>query len=297
MNNLPNEIIFKILISTPDFIKNFNSYRLINKRFSNIAQNIIEFYHRKILNITANCKYKPKKLIEVLFHNNEIDDIIFLTNNFNLTKYTSYYAGYYNNLYILNYLNTIDIPQLIKGSVENGNLDIMKQYEDHIEYFDYFKIAKAAGRSCNITVINYISSISEEFNNWIAYGITQKGDIELLKYMINKNADDYLGMAVNAAKTGQLNVIKYAVEVLNCNNLKIICHTAIIKNYLEVIKYIISKGLNDYNWIAFNASLYDNLDIIKLTIINGANNYEQILSNVNKDKRNELVLFIKQLNQ
>ena len=51
---------------------------------------------------------------------------------------------------------------------------------------------------------------------------------------------------------------------------------AIRKGYLDIVKYAVELGVDEYDKIAKYATLYGHLDIVKYAVELGARNYEEI---------------------
>jgi ankyrin repeat protein len=74
-------------------------------------------------------------------------------------------------------------------------------------------------------------------------GACEGGHMEIVKYMIEKGADDWHGGLEGACYGG----------------------------HMEIVKYMIEKGADDWNGGLYNACLEENIEIVKYMIKKGAN--------------------------
>jgi len=110
----------------------------------------------------------------------------------------------------------------------------------------------------------------------IANGAALGGHIDIVKREIKNGASDYEEIANNAALGGHENIVKYAVEVLKVKNLVGLVHNAVISKNSQLVKYIVSLGMKNFNYIAAVSAANGIENILKYAVKNGANNFEQI---------------------
>lgn len=272
MDKLPNELLFKILNNIPYLLINSINYKLVNKRFNIFVSSMINYYDMKFTNNVADWKNNLKQLVKILASKNDIESIIYLLNNYNISKYLNFCSGYYNDDNLLNILknrNIINSKQIVKGAAEGGNLELLEKYSNKLEFDDFLPVFIAAGNGKHLNVIEYLLSKFNELDNYILYGIAKSGDVEFLKKIfkyLNYYGIDYSGIANRAAKYGKLNVVKYIIEEIPVNDLKYISSTAARKGHIDIVKYLVLKGANNYKTILTCAKENGHNDIVLFII-------------------------------
>ena len=99
----------------------------------------------------------------------------------------------------------------------------------------------------------------------IANNAAQSGDLDLIKYCIEKGADNYNIIAIKAAIHGHLHVIKYLAEFgITCYIT--IAESAAENGHFDIVKYIAELGVGCSESIAEFAALGGHLEILKYII-------------------------------
>jgi len=106
-----------------------------------------------------------------------------------------------------------DVNIVAYGAAEGGNIHLLQDLID-IGADDWDGIAEYAARGGREDIVRMIISKKEYTPNLsrIAEGAARGGYIHLLKYLIEKGADDWNDMAIAAAKGGCYNIIIYLVK-------------------------------------------------------------------------------------
>lgn len=78
--NFPNEILLKIIIN----IKNINKYKSISRDFNNLIKLTSEYFNNKFTKMYSNWHNNKTVLIKKIIKNNNLDDLIFLYNNYDI---------------------------------------------------------------------------------------------------------------------------------------------------------------------------------------------------------------------
>ena len=101
----------------------------------------------------------------------------------------------------------------------------------------------------------------------------KKGSLELVKYCVEKGANNYEGIAKSGARANSLEIVKYSVEK-GANNYDEIAYYGASANSLEIVKYSVEKGANDYDEIAKSGARAGSLEIVKYCVERGADSEE-----------------------
>ena len=170
-----------------------------------------------------------------------------------------------------NFLNTI---QLMFNHYEKLYDSIDKKWKKRE---DFGILLKTLFLSKNDDAIIFL------FNNYrnedlvydISYYIGLFNYTELSHYI---SEIDFYALADGAAEGGFLDLVKYAVSK-GADNYPIIVTFAARGGHLDIVKYAVGEGANDFNGIATFAALGGHLHIVKYAVSKGANNFNEIARN------------------
>ena len=129
--------------------------------------------------------------------------------------------------------------------------------EEYCSYNDVIKIKK-------------LIKISKSYNwDYGLYGACQGGHIDIIRFMIEKGADDWNGGLNNACQSGHIDIVKLMIEK-GANHPNWGLFHACIGGHIDTVQLIIKKGGNCWSWGLDGACRNGNMDIIKLMIEKGA---------------------------
>lgn len=291
-NKLKNRDIFK-QICNDDFFKSYITKNypklLIYKPFGlkwKLFYLDIVYYISKLkedfnFDYTNKPKAYPKEYYDIIFkykNSDENSDVAFekavrkgykdLAEYFNkdLVEY------YYNNAFIEAVKNNDD--ETIKYLIELGGneWDLALLYaasNGNMDFVDFFLQKRAdvnyglAGASLkgDIKLINYfLDKGAEDLNEAIAYA-SKGGSSETVSYLVNKALEKDIDInwnraLNNAAGKGNLNLVEYFIDVKGADDLNNAMTSAIIGNHHNVVKYLISKGANMWDYYIHYAKQY-----------------------------------------
>ena len=129
----------------------------------------------------------------------------------------------------------------------------------------------------------------------IANNAAKTGDLDLVKYCIGKGADNYNIIGIKAAINGHLHIIKYLTEF------GITCYMSMVEfaaenGHLDVVKYIVELGVECSQSIAEFAALGGHLDILKYAVKLGiVKDYRVIITNAIDRNHFDVVKYIVEL--
>lgn len=271
---IPDEIIFKILISIP----NLSKLTAISSNFKSYINAIIENYRNLFMRLTLSKDWTKnlRELTKILIYKNNINAVLFLLNNYNVQSYVSFYTGYFDNKELLN-LNVIhDFQALAEGAARAGREKLVEMaVSKGAKNFE--KIGQSAAFGDSVELVKY--AISKGAIN-IPFMLDKAGEgnaIKVVKYLLKEypNEASVNSLGYVAALNGHLDLVKYALEN-GANLINFIAYGAAKGNKLNVLEYLISKGANDFDGIAINATEGGHLNIVELAYDRGARNIEDI---------------------
>ena len=143
-----------------------------------------------------------------------------------------------------------------------------KNYEAIIHlYFNVEKsreyITRYSGLYCDRYLIETLSLTDYQT---IANNAAKTGDLDLVKYCNEKGADNYKDIVINCAKKGHLNIIEYIDNLGLINCYEDIASYAAQSGYIEIVQYTVKLGAKNYEIIAENAAQYGHFDIVKYAL-------------------------------
>ena len=299
--HLSNDILAKIFLHIPD-IGNKN-YRLTNKRFKDVVEYLIESYNKKFSYYSRNWKYDrsfTKKFFSLNFDN---DDAIFLFNNVAQEKsYIIYRIARDANI---NLLMLLDIKKycnaVAEGAARGGHLYLVK-YAVFLGARNFNTIAREAAYGKHYGIIDYAVELGAKnyFDVDAILNKTYKKHKVFPRKRLGYNISDYNEFAKRAAINGNLDKVKYAIR-MSADNFIVIALKAAKYGYLYILKYIyyligkkfnftfrsakrqrndpnqpkiISTYRNAFYDIAERAAIYGHLHIIKYLVGIGVDNYQ-----------------------
>jgi len=291
-NKLENRDIFK-QICNDNFFKSYITknypklliYKPFGLRWKLFYLDIV-YYISKLkedfnFDYTNKPKAYPKEYYDIIFkykNSDENSDVAFekavrkgykdLAEYFNkdLVEY------YYNDAFIEAVKNNDD--ETIKYLIELGGneWDLALLYaasNGNMDFVDFFLQKGAdvnyglAGASLkgDIKLINYfLDKGADDLNEAIAYA-SKGGSSETVSYLVNKALEKDIDInwnraLNNAARKGNLNLVEYFIDVKGADDLNNAMTSAIIGNHHNVVKYLISKGANMWDYYIHYAKKY-----------------------------------------
>lgn len=292
--NIPVETINNILIYLP----NIRKYRIINKNFKTIIDDLIKHYTNIFAKISEDWensdKYLPKRLLE----KNMTNAALFLLNNYNtFNEYISFYAGYYGNNELIQSGLLIQ-SKLTEGLARRGIIDIKNYHKcevlynvargGHLNIITGIQniskccnsISRGAARGGHLNIIEYIEKLCNINYESLAIEATNGKHLDLLKYIITKYTPNYNTIAEYAAKSGSFDILNFALQNGATNYITILSRASMYGRE-NIVKYMVNNFnlSNEYDIIAIYAAKGGNLNLIKYAIELGANNYDEIAYN------------------
>ena len=291
-NKLKNRDIFK-QICNDNFFKSYITknypklliYKPFGLRWKLFYLDIV-YYISKLkedfnFDYTNKPKAYPKEYYDIIFkykNSDENSDVAFekavrkgykdLAEYFNkdLVEY------HYNNAFIEAVKNNDD--ETIKYLIEMGGNDwdlalLYAASNGNMDFVNFFLQKGAdvnyglAGASLkgDIKLINYfLDKGAEDLNEAIAYA-SKGGSSETVSYLVNKALEKGIDInwnraLNNAAGKGNLNLVEYFIDVKGADDLNNAMTSAIIGNHHNVVKYLISKGANMWDYYIHYAKQY-----------------------------------------
>lgn len=151
-------------------------------------------------------------------------------------------------------------------AASNGNMDFVDFFLQKGADVNY-GLAGASLKG-DIKLINYfLDKGAEDLNEAIAYA-SKGGSSETVSYLVNKALEKDIDInwnraLNNAAGKGNLNLVEYFIDVRGADDLDNAMTSAIIGNHYDVVKYLISKGANMWDYYIYNAKKYSP-ELVKL---------------------------------
>lgn len=283
----------------------------MENNYIELANNIIKKYEELYTNIDNLWKYDTTTLVKVLCKDKKIQEIKFLLNNYN------YIYNTFDNIAKYATLNNINEIVFLLRDYHYGNYQIIAEaaaYNYNKKILEYaietgkinnnIELLLIAAKNNNLKELKYIAKLTkvniDDYINDISYISSKYNSEDILKYCLERGANNYQDIANNAAYNNKLelysndlNFNEIAAHAANGGNLDIIiklkdkitsyCDVTIysaLSGNMEILLYAIEMGANNYKSIAYNAAKGGNFYIFKY-----------IMSYTNKLNYNKVALY------
>lgn len=195
-------------------------------------------YESKFDNLVEDWQHNIKELVKKLVKRDDVDSLFYLSENYNIKKYVSYYAGLYGKQNLIdiglasNYLN------VAAGSINGNKLEIFKSVIKNVKDKNYQKLASIAIKYNRLDFLKYLTDISSLNLNDLSKKALKYENQDALKYIENLESafllpDDIL------------------IEIL-MKMQKISKYRSISKHFKELIDYLIKKYETEYSKFSKN---------------------------------------------
>jgi Ankyrin repeats (3 copies) len=137
----------------------------------------------------------------------------------------------------------------------------------------------------------YISKLEEEFG--IPYIPTKSYNPEKFYKKYKDSKDIYNFVMVRAAKGGNMEIVKFMIEK-GATSFDWTMVNASRGGHMEIVKLMIEKGATYFNTAMRSAALGGHMEIVKLMIEKGATNFVSAMNIATKGGHMEIVNYLKQ---
>ena len=167
--------------------------------------------------------------------------------------------------------------------------DVVAKLRNHLNGI-YLSMIYAAING-NITEIkSAIDKGADNYNQTMIYA-SAYGHLTIVRLMIIYGANNYSAAIIYAIRNGHMEVIKLLLDHGADHNIALTL--AIRMKQLNVVEFLMEKGISENSQVLMLASYYGNKDIIKLALENGANNYDEGIAYAKLNKHDDIVVMIK----
>ena len=177
--------------------------------------------------------------------------------------------------------------QELKKAIADDDLETVKHILDIIGKDGNYAI-KRASKKGNLDVVEYILSVSPLFDyslNIVLYYACEKGYLHVIKNFINKkkNKNNIYSTLASACKYGRLDIVEYlfSIRSVYCNKiLKIACeygHLNIVKYFINFFLSFEGKIRKYNNSLVTTAFINNHFDVVKYLLSVGVNGYEALI--------------------
>jgi ankyrin repeat protein len=212
--------------------------------------------------IKNNIEYTPETLIKDCLE--YVEFIKYSLEDFK----TNAIVSIAHNLSIINNIN------LIKYIYKTFDLKLSKHIYDEILVYTIMY------NNCIETVKFFIQQDANDTNHQSMYVALQRGYIEIIKLLILKNNHDL---------NNNTYIHKYFIHPYDLNN----CMMAAAKyGHIEIVKFFIKQGANNWNEGLFGALEGGHLDIAEFFIKKGANNIRRCIEIAQRHNYTKIVEFL-----
>lgn len=178
----------------------------------------------------------------------------------------TYFAAKYGKLNIIEYIienckENINIEQIAAEASYYGHINIVKAMIEKYHVDNLNEIASSAVEGNHEDILAYVLSrtnhLYEDFLAELAIKAGKKGHYKIVKYLIQLGINDeyYIDIiAFNLAFVGNVNIMEYLYKISNKKiNMNDIADNAAYSGNMEVLKWALLNGANNYRNIAFTA--------------------------------------------
>lgn len=209
-------------------LQKYRAYNVFKMLISNGANNINELailaatylkYKELILCIDNGAK-NLDEIAKVILSNDILNKIeisqALIRNGINLDN-LAFYAATLNNIEILTLIDNINVNNIVLIAAENCYTNIfMKFIDKYTGNINQLAYLSSKNIFCDKIVFKCIELGANNFNE-IAYNAAETGNIRLVKIAIEHGADDIITIGLIASSNGNLSVVSYILEnYYNC---------------------------------------------------------------------------------
>lgn len=202
-----------------------------------------------------------------------------------------YRASGFGNIPLINYFLSkgANSQEVLNGAAASGNFYLLHDVLEHVNsYYPNLNVSliNISDLSLDVALLNadnngqlemvkyLIEKGANNLNAALRFAAV-RGNLEIIKYLISKNANEIQKAVRAAANHGHLETIKYLIS-LDVNNVNDALLYAGKNGYLDIIQYAISQG-GDINKALQGAARGGQLEIVKYLLSQGANNLNLVL--------------------
>lgn len=180
------------------------------------------------------------------------------------------------------------------------NLDFnpgFHSYENLVEFIWEYRIdaLKISAKENNRSVLDFLLEGCEKFDLDQALIKAISGNhVELIKYLVNKGADNLGDAFHKAVAHNYIEIVKYLLGKItkDIGSLNLALSLAAYMGYIELVEYLILQGANDIDNALFNAINGNRLNICQFLIKFNVN-LDQALLYATKRNRKEIISLLK----
>lgn len=245
---LPQELLY-LIFSEIDCVYEL---KLCNKVLYNSIKSILYYVEHIFSELVIEWKVNTELLIQKLVESNNIICIKYLCNN-------------YKHLFLLNKINMLHI---IKYASINGNKDIIDWITGHGTYVYKIIICESA-KAGNIDLL--LSSLTN-YPKYTEYAISyaaRSGKFEVINTIIELgyNINDYVTIARNSAKAGNIDIFKWSFEkckdaILYKYDNYTIAKSASIGANIEILKILKNSNISLGYYAVYGAAKYNRTNVL-----------------------------------
>lgn len=197
--------------------------------------------------------------------------------NFPITgNLTSLMENFRKHNYTRRYPFHENIDYCLRNAAEHKHTDIVYIMLER-GATDYNNAMINASRAGDLIIVKLMIDRGAKCFNWAMNSAAVEGHLEIIQLMLECGADDYANPLSNAAYKGHIEIVKLLMErEAKFKNLAL--YEAAGGGHLEIVKMLISKyGADDYNSSIIYALHEEHLEVAKFLLESGANNFEKII--------------------
>ena len=208
-------------------------------------------------------------------------------------KYSNYdhiveRAASYNNSEIFDrYLDQVTHYYPIMGeAASSGNVGFIYKLLEKDPEMNLREPLYLAAKKGHLEVVRILLNANNNYNlNSALEGAGKSGNVDILKLLIERGANTFDFALRFAASNGSLDAVQFIMEnyrqYISQNDLNDAMLDAMLsadsEDKINVLKYLISQGANNFDRILSNAAFHGNLPLAQLMIQHGATNIQQAL--------------------
>lgn len=125
--------------------------------------------------------------------------------------------------------------------------------------------------------------------------IGKRGDTHALEYIYELGVSvNYEAIAVGAAENGHMDMLKYLISK-GVDDYDDLASAAASQGRVDILKYLLDMGASNYNDIASEAAYKGYRNIVMMMIDIGANNYREIADAARRNKYNGIAYDVEKM--
>lgn len=129
---------------------------------------------------------------------------------------------------------------------------------------------------------------------------SELGNLDILKYVVENGNDkisihDLNEALENACQFGHFHIVEYLIEEKLADDVVNALYAAALDGNIEIAKYLIDHGANDFNGALWLAAEYGHINLVKLLVQLGADDFQNSIDRARNNDQTEILEYFESI--